>query len=260
MTQIVKLGGSVVTDDQGNVREDVLERLAREAATAGEDLVVVHGAGSMGHPLVVEHGLEDGIADGAAREALATVHAQVRELNLAVLDALQEAGLPAVVTSPFGTLAGNDGRPGGWNLVPVHRMLGQGLVPVTHGDLVLDTTRGISVLSGDTIGAELARFLDADRVIFALDRDGVYSHPPDHEEAELLRHPTPDELDDARERATIGEEDATGGMVGKLDEAVRAVRTGAQVCLVNGLEPGRLEDALAGKPEGTVLEPGGPEA
>lgn len=257
MTQIVKLGGSTITDDEGTVRTDAVERLAREAATADE-LVLVHGAGSMGHPLTVEHGLDDGIADEDAREALATVHANVRELNLAVLDALRQAGRPAVVTSPFGTLASNDGRPGGWNLVPVHRMLGHDLVPVTHGDLVLDTTRGVSALSGDTLCAELARFLDADRVVFALDQDGVYTHPPEDEDAELLERPTPDELDQARKRATSPDADATGGMVGKLDEAVRAVRTGAQVCLVNGLEPGRLEDALAGKPEGTVLEPGGP--
>lgn len=262
MVHIVKLGGSVITrkheDDAPGVREDVLDRLAEELATAADDLVVVHGAGSFGHPLAAEHGLTDGVDDDDQRQGLARLHADVRRLNLAVLDALQRAGLPAVVTSPFGALSSNDGRPGGWNLVPVHRMIEQGLLPVSHGDVVLDTQRGVSVLSGDRIVAELARFLQAERVVFALDQDGVYTHPPDEPEAELLETPGPEALAEARETATTGEgEDVTGGMAGKLACAVDAVRAGSQVSFVNGLEPARVADALAGKTTGTLLEPGG---
>lgn len=259
MVQIVKLGGSVLTHpDRPEVREDALERLAGELADVDDDVVVVHGAGSFGHPGAAEHGLDQGLGGAEAAAGLAEVHASVRELNLAVLESLRGADLAPVTFSPFGWLSCNDGRPGGWNLIPIHRGLEQGLVPVSHGDVVLDTTRGISVLSGDRIVAELARFLEADRLVFALDQDGVFSHPPDHEDAELLEAPGPDTLKAARERATAGDgPDVTGGMATKIERAVETVRSGTEVCLVNGLKAGRVRDALAGKPVGTVLEPGG---
>lgn len=257
MTQIVKLGGSVITrpGSPPEVDQETLARLAREVEGT-EDLVIVHGAGSFGHPLAHEHDLAHGVDGDDQRDAMATVHAHLRRLNLAVLKALQDAGAPATTLSPFGMLGTNDAQPGSWNLVPVHRVLEQELVPVLHGDLVLDTMRGVTVLSGDTIVAELARFLEADRVVFALDQDGVYSHPPGHEEATLLDRPTPEQLAKARENATSGEgPDVTGGMAGKLREAVQAVRAGSEVCLVNGLEPDRVQHALEGNPKGTVLEP-----
>lgn len=258
MVQIVKLGGSVITDKEGppSVREDVLERLGRELASAEEPPLLVHGAGSFGHPGADTHGLTDGVADDAERAGLAEVHGSLRELNLRVLASLREVGLPAVTFSPFGWLSCNDGRPGGWNLIPIHRALEQELVPVSHGDVVLDTTRGVTVLSGDRIVAELARFLGAQRLVFALDQDGVFSHPPGHEDATLLEAPGPGVLEAARQRATDGDGvDVTGGMAAKIDRAVEAVRAGTEVCFVNGLKAGRVQDALQGKPVGTVLEP-----
>jgi len=260
VVQVVKLGGSVITcEDEPRVRGDAIERLAREAAGAGDELVVVHGGGSLAHPLAVEHGLADGIEDDAARDAFARVHAALRRLNLAVLDALREAGRPAATLGPLGQLSTNDGEPGGWNLLPTVRLLDQGLVPVLHGDLVLDTARDTTVLSGDAVAAELARFLEADRLVFALDQDGVHSHPPGHEDATRLDQPTPDELAAAQKRAREAADDASGGMAGKLDAAVRAVRAGTPVHLVDGLAEGRLAQALAGEGEGTVLVPGGPD-
>lgn len=260
MIQVVKLGGSVIAaeeDGSPRARTEVIERLAEELATAGDELVVVHGAGSFGHPLAAEHGFAEGLeATAEARDGLAALHAQVRELDLEVLEGLREAGLPAMSLSPFGSLSCNDGQPGGWNLVPVHRMLERGLVPVSYGDVVLDTSRGITVLSGDRIVAEIARFLQADQLVFALDQDGVYSHPPGASEAELLEAPGPEALEAARERAGGGEgPDVTGGMAGKIGCAVDAVRSGTTVSLVNGLKAGRVQEALGGKTTGTVLEP-----
>ncbi len=259
MTQIVKLGGSVIThdDDGPSIDHDTLQRLAREVTEPPEPIVLVHGAGVLGHPLAHENALHKGLQDDADRSAMATVHANVRRLNLALLEALEDEQAPAVTLSPLGMLSTNDAEPGGWNLVPVHRVIEQDLIPVLHGDLVLDTTRGISVLSGDTIAAELARFLDATRLVFALDQDGVFSHPPELEDATLLTRPSPQGLAEARERATGGDEDVTGAMAGKLERAVDAVRSGTEVCLVNGRQPDRVRRALEGDVKGTVLDPGG---
>lgn len=257
VVQIVKLGGSVLTtkDGEPSIRTGVLDRLAGELLPHADDLVLVHGAGSFGHPIARAHDLEAGV-DSGQLDALGDVHRQVRRLNLAVLDAIHARGSPGLSLSPFGLLSCNDGAPGGWNLIPVHRTLALGSLPVLYGDVVLDTTRGVTVLSGDRIAVELARFLDAERVVFALDEDGAYTHPPSQDEAKLLARPSLAEVQTARDRAReAGSADATGGMAGKLDCTLAIARSGAPVALVNGLEPGRVDDALNGTVDGTLVEP-----
>lgn len=258
MTTVLKLGGSILTTPKPNVDHDTLDRLASEIAATSERLILVHGAGHYGHPLAHEHDLAQGIQGQDARSATAHVHAHVRRLNLMILDALNTAGLSAMTLSPLGMLSTNDGTPGGWNLVPLHRLLENDLLPVLHGDLVLDTTRGLTVLSGDTIAAEASRFLDAEHLIFALDQDGVYTHPPETGDAHMLETPTIDEIQEARENATTGSDpDVTGGMQGKLDAALHATKRGARVSFVNGLEPNRVRDAINGDTDGTTLTPRG---
>lgn len=257
MVQIVKFGGSVITTKDGapQVRRDVLDRLAGELAPHADDVVLVHGAGSLGHPIATAHDLSDGV-DHHDLEPLAKVHRQVRELNLAVLESIQAQAGPGLALSPFGLLSCNDGAPGSWNLIPVHRTLELGTIPVLYGDVVLDTKRGVTVLSGDRIAVELARFLDPERVVFALDEAGAYSHPPQDDEAELLERPDLSQLADARDRARkAGPEDATGGMAGKLDCTLAIARHGIPVALVDGLKPGRVEGALDGDVEGTDVQP-----
>jgi isopentenyl phosphate kinase len=253
VVQIVKFGGSVLTEDnEPAVRAKVLERLSREVADHADELAIVHGAGSFGHPLAVEHALAGGVDTDEQRKAMARVHANVRELNLEVLEALNQHAGPSVALSPYGFLSCNDGKPGGWNLVPAHRTRDLGQIPVLFGDLVLDTARGTTVLSGDTIAAELSRFFHAGRVVFALDVDGVFDEHPG-EGGTLLETPTREELVAVREAAE--ETDATGSIGGKIDAALKIARSGSEVALVNGLEPGRVSDALDGDVEGTLVDP-----
>ncbi len=259
MTIVIKLGGSILTTPKPSVHHETLNRIAHELTTTDEQIVLIHGAGHYGHPLAHEHDLAHGIKDNEARSAAATVHAHVRRLNIAVLDALHTQGLPATTLSPLGLLSTNDATPGGWNLVPLHRLLEEALIPVLHGDLVLDTQRGLTVLSGDTITTEIARFLDAEHIIYALDQDGVYTHPPETDKARLLETPTLDEIKTARENATTGNQpDVTGGMQGKLDAAIQAATRGTRVSFVNGHEPHRVQNALNGDIQGTTLDPRGP--
>jgi isopentenyl phosphate kinase len=258
VVRIVKLGGSVITDKGGamKVRADVLARLAREIADAGRDIVVVHGAGSFGHPLAREQNLAFGLLDDKAPRAASQVHADVRRLNLAVLDALRDAGMNPVTFSPWGLYACSDGTSGGWNFVPFHRTLGMGFTPVTHGDVVLDTSRSITVLSGDRLVAAMAQFFRADRVVFAIDQDGVYDKLPTMPGAQILKEPTARELEKARVMSSAGAmADATGSMSGKLAAVKTIVESGIEVSLVNGLVAGRVREALEGKGTGTIARP-----
>lgn len=257
MVQLIKLGGSVLTDkasDEPTIRQDVLDRLAGELAKDDHEIVLVHGAGSFGHPLARAHDLIEGVDDAKTAQGMARVHANVRRMDLAVLDALDDAGRPAVSLPPFGSLGFSDGKPGSWNLVPIHRCLGMGLTPVTFGDVVLDTTRGATIASGDQLMVELTRFLRPERALFVIDEDGVYETPPGEDGGDPLTEIAQGELQAIKEAAGGAKgADVTGGMAGKLAAADHMLRYTDEVGFINGLEPGRLVDALQGTIQGTVV-------
>mgnify|MGYP002684126917 CR=1 FL=1 len=99
---LVKLGGSVITD-KGRYRTfdpDTAGRLAEEIARTGQDVVIVHGAGSFGHILAKEHRLHLGISDGSQLLGASLVMSDVRELDLEVCRRLSAKGVRAVPLPP----------------------------------------------------------------------------------------------------------------------------------------------------------------
>src|SRR2546426_10900683 len=63
-------------------------------------------------------------------------------------------------------------------LDPIRKALRAGLLPLLHGDLVFDESRGIGVLSGDRLASLIGLRLGASRVLLGCDVDGVYSENP----------------------------------------------------------------------------------
>jgi isopentenyl phosphate kinase len=252
----VKLGGSVLTDKSAyrTPKLENLSRLAMELRSAEGPLVVVHGAGSYGHVLAKEFRLAEGRDDDARRDAAFTqVHADVRELSVLVLEALRDAGLPAIAHSTYDLARLDAGKLLSFSHAAVADTLAAGFVPVLSGDGVLDASRGWGILSGDVIMAELARALRPERAVFVTDVDGIYDRDPKDAHAKLLPRIGP------REAVGAGHgkaHDVTGGMGGKLARAREVAKAGVEVHVVNGTVAGRLPDALAGKPTvGTVVLP-----
>jgi len=59
---ILKIGGSVITDKNGELaaKTEDINRIAEEIKRAdAENLVVVHGGGSFGHPTAKKYGIKD---------------------------------------------------------------------------------------------------------------------------------------------------------------------------------------------------------
>jgi len=152
--RIVKLGGSVITEKEaprGALRGEVLGRLAREVVQAGGETVLLHGAGSFGHPGAKRHGLKGGLEREGAVSGASEVRMDVEALQRAVCEAVRDAGgapwpLPASSVSWM-----RDGRPRQIDWEIFDAALGRGFVPVTGGDVVLDEVLGVSILSADEI-------------------------------------------------------------------------------------------------------------
>jgi isopentenyl phosphate kinase len=248
--RVVKLGGSVITRKREveRVRPKTLARLAREIAEVPDvDVIVLHGAGSFGHPGAHRFGLAappapDASAKRRARGA-AVVAAEVRRLHLLVLRALVAAGAsPASV--PMATHATNrEGTLATLDATPFRSALADGRTPVSFGDVVPDTAWGSSILSADTIALELARTLRPDRVVFVSDVPGIYEGPRTGR-PRVVDEVTPELL--GRLRPTGRGPDVTGGIRGKAEAMLAIARAGADAVLISGLSDGALARALGG--------------
>jgi isopentenyl phosphate kinase len=210
---VLKLGGSVVTDKSSAeaVARDRLARATDAIASYDGDLVLVHGGGSFGHPYAERHGVTNTDGTDDAR-AVGEIHGAMKELNAAVVRALLDRDVPAVPVHPL-SAAGRDDD-GTLSLSTDHprRMLGEGFVPVLHGDVVVHAGRGATILSGDELVVALARGLDADRVGLCSDVPGVLD-----ESGEVLAR-VERFGDVASALGGSDDTDVTGGMAAKVRE------------------------------------------
>ncbi|KAK9119054.1 hypothetical protein Scep_017147 [Stephania cephalantha] len=257
-----------------------LDDFREQSLLESSNFIVVHGAGSFGHFQASRSGVHKGglqlipiVKAGfvATRisisyllpETLAwaglvvsvciylipLAHAgmslMVTSLNLEIVRALAREGIPSVGMSPFAS---------GWStcqrnlasadISQVAMAINSGFVPVLHGDAVLDTVQGCTILSGDVIIRHLAELLKPDYVVFLTDVLGVYDRPPTDPAAVLLREIAVDEdgnwsivkpvlqNNSKQVEITVAAHDTTGGMVTKIAEAALIAKLGIDVYIV----------------------------
>jgi len=272
---VVKIGGSACTikskfETLNEVAlAAVCDQLAAEARE-GRKLAVIHGAGSFGHKQAREYGVSKG-ADGAGgggngllserlREGFSKTRLSVTTLNHHVITALVSRGVAAVTVSPcpfVGTVAKKlrGSRLPRDAVKGIRSLLHRGLVPVVHGDAVLDEVQNVAILSGDIWMVELCRELGARSAVFVTDVDGVLTKPPSEKGAELIREILVDKTGKLELRGVSmncdGAHDVTGGLQAKLQcaadvllqaptvEAVYIVRAGsiAAIEAMRGVPP-----------------------
>ncbi len=256
--QIVKLGGSVVTvkDMPMTADHENVKRLAEEIKAAWPTpLVVIHGGGSFGHPVAKKYGIADGFTSERQVIGFTRTHQAMVALNTIIVDALLDEGIPALSVAPSAFIATYDGRMPRGDFENIGRLVVKGMLPVLYGDAVIDKSRGFSILSGDQLAVRLAVSMGANRLIFGVDVDGVYtSNPKLVPKARLIDRLSLEKLEGFVEIGKALTTDVTGGMLGKISEARAAVEAGIEVRMVNATKPGVILKALRGEPvAGTVL-------
>src|SRR5438132_8282452 len=246
---LVKLGGSVVTEKAHlrTPRSAAIRRLARELASLGEPLLVVHGAGSYGHILASRHRLNEGGSRPARRAAAARVQADVRVLNALVVGALNPTALSAVPMPPAAVVSLDDGRVSTMDLPPFLEFASMEFTPVTFGDVVRDVRRGFSVCSGDLMMLELARAFRPDRAVFVADVDGLFTADPKRRrDARLLDKVSEADLSKI-EFSSAKRTDVTGSIEGKVRRMFEIAAHTGECLIVNGNVKNRVRDALRGR-------------
>jgi isopentenyl phosphate kinase len=247
---LIKLGGSAVTDKTRDftVRESVIETVAQQVACIEDQVIVVHGGGSYGHPLARKYRLHKGFTDTSQLQGICETRHAMTALNQLIVSAFIEAGVPAVAVQPSACFVCTNKRISLSFLDPVNRLVDLGCVPVLYGDVVTDTEVGVCILSGDQIVSYLAAQFSVEKVIFGLNVDGLYTKDPRYQDAQLIKEITYADL----VHVSGGETgDVTRGMKGKLGEISKM--EGTEVILINLLKDGTLSKAVGGKVEGTRI-------
>jgi isopentenyl phosphate kinase len=252
----LKLGGSLLTDKTRPqaLRGDVLQRLAAEIATALTErpdlrLVIGHGSGSFGHVTAKLYGTRDGVRSPAAWRGYAEVARVAAELNRFVVDALWDAGVPALRIQPSASAHCRDGELVTLDDRPLIVALRNGLAPVVHGDVALDDVRGGTIISTEEIFGWLAPRLRPQRIVLVGEVAGVLTADPSSGvEGELIEEITPATLPSLAE--VLGGSrgvDVTGGMIAKVSQMIALVRSTpslASVQVITGLTPGLVQRVL----------------
>ncbi len=251
---LVKLGGSLITDKSGDcaARLEVIYRLAGEIAAARPRmtrLILGHGSGSFGHASAARHGVGAGPLSAAALQGVSETRARAAELHALVTSSLLAAGLAPFTWAPSSAMVSRSGSPARGAIGPLLAALEFGLMPVTYGDVVTDSSWGASICSTEAVLLYLAGRLRrrrhrVGRVLWLGATEGIY-------DADGVPIPRVDRGSYARVRRAIGATagtDVTGGMLLRLETARRLAARGIDSWIVDGRVPGLLTAGLAGEP------------
>ncbi len=259
---IIKLGGSAITEKEGNkfeVKRELLARIAVEIKTAmdedGFSLIIVHGAGPFGHTNVVEYGINNGVHSDRQKEGLAKTIKDCNFLDSIVVDELKKPGIEAMPFDPNQIVEQDNKKIKQFGTKGIESAIQQGQVPVLFGQMVPDKSLNASVVSGDTIISYLAKKLNAKKVFLGADVAGIYSADPKKDpKAERIEVINEENFDSVLEK--VGEAstvDVTGGMKGKLLN-LREQLHGTTAVIFDANEWGVFYKALKGdKVNGTKI-------
>ncbi|KAM3461716.1 hypothetical protein NHJ6243_004798 [Beauveria neobassiana] len=266
-TVVVKLGGAAITDKAApdtlshnidNLLDSVARAYQNILRPSGRQLILIHGAGSFGHPpakkyqvkagwtarLDVAGGDGDGeLARDNVKFGMALTRQRVLQLHLDVLQRLHaRERMPILSVSTYDTVDTDNGAVTGASsarlVARVQQVLAAGFVPLLFGDAVFDRTLGSTILSGDALMYHLAERLPAvERCVFVTDVAGIFSLDPKRfpDDAVLIKticcseagSAAIDKDDETASAASV--DDVTGGMRSKWQWARRIVTDAKQV-------------------------------
>ncbi|MGI8429099.1 MAG: glutamate 5-kinase [Solirubrobacteraceae bacterium] len=246
---VVKLGSSIVADDRGEVRTDVLGRICDELAElhrgGREPIVVTSGAIARGMGV-----MEIPLRPRAIDELQAASAVGQGKLYQVYDELLRERGVPsAQVLLTFFDMSARTHYLNARRTL--RKLLDWHVVPVINENDTT-TTDEISFGNNDFLAAQVAILLGAERLLLLTDVDGVFaSDPRCTPAARMVR-----EVDDfeALQGLDIGHASSplgSGGMRSKVLAAEMATAAGIPAMVGNGLVPGTILAAAAGGAVGT---------
>jgi len=252
---VIKIGGSTLGSHDTTI-EDLITLQRR-----GVHLVVVHGGGNKVTEWLKRQNTPTSFIDG-----LRVTDENSLEMVAAVLGGLVNTDLVAAVNLRGGQAVGMTGVDGNMlesaitrpelgyagkitkvNPEAVQAVVDAGFIPLIAppGAKAPEEPANIPYvnINGDDIAAELACALEAGRLIFLTDVDGIRGS-----DSEILPQLTASEVQSLMESGVIA-----GGMIAKAEAALIALKVTPQVQIIDGRMPHALIEAIEGKTGGTTI-------
>ncbi len=253
---ILKIGGSVITDrnhESPRFRTKIFKRIASEIAEAYRSnnfqLLLIHGAGSFGHPIVKKTGINQGLKEAADLIAFGETQRLQTILNSNVVRHLLEEGLPAFPFQSSVSAIMKAGHFVSMDTKALKGLLNLGMVPVLNGVPAYDLQQGCSILSGDQLAGYLYTQFSAKMVLHGTNVKGVYSADPFKDPgAHFLSKVDLKNLPHGISGSSVT--DVTGGMQKKIEELL-TVGAGGQI--FDATAAGNVLRVLSGETVGTTI-------
>ena len=253
-TIVIKLGSSVIADDDGQLRGDVLDGVVEQAArmqAQGDHVVVVSsGAVACGLPVL-------GLAGRPSRTEELQATSAVGQGRLYRQWEERFTAREVVPAQVLLTAADMSAREHYLNARRTLRcLLGWNVVPIVNEN---DTTatEELSFGDNDVLAAQVAMLVEADELILLTSTHGLYTaNPATDPDATLVGEVSDlaqlDGLEIDRHTSTFG----SGGMRSKVVSADMATAAGVRVTICSGIDTTVLPRVLDGEPLGTSFPAG----
>ena len=251
---LVKIGGSVITNTkrQNVARKKDISRIVGEIGAAGKNkkIIVGHGAGSFGHISAHKYKVNLGIINRDSRKGATITEQAVLSLDNIILKCMIKKGISAMPFSPSSGAMSKLGKIVKWDIKPLQEALKNGFLPVTHGDVVTDLGKGVSIASTEEVFRYIAKYMKPKKIIIGTDVDGIFtSNPKLDKNAKLIKFVDHKNINDVLNSAGKSlKVDVTGGMKSKITYLYNmAKETGATCQIVNAKKKDRIRLAILGK-------------
>jgi isopentenyl phosphate kinase len=256
---ILKIGGSVATfkNKPGvSVNSSLLKKIALsiKEAQAKKDfnLVLIHGAGAAGHQLAKQYGLREG-TNGDEKKLQGSLLSCVanQKLNNAIFEIFISCGVKIFPIHTASTIVQKNKKISHCNIGIIKESLSRNCMPILYGEMVFDEDLGMSICSGDAIASFLANKMEAEKIFFASDIDGIFDKDPHlNKDAELIEDiKLEDVLNDEKIRITGSHNvDVTDGLLGKIKNlGFKGANSLKSAEIFNGLDEKNYANILLAK-------------
>ena len=252
---LIKLGGSLLTDKNKpfSIRRDIVTKTINQIIESQKLVIIIHGGGSFGHPIAKDYKLQEGRNRIIKEQELGLVetHAAMEELNQFIVDAFLVEKKPVLSFQPSAMFFKKRGKTTLKGIEQIEMSLELGIIPILYGDIVYNTNQFFSILSGVEIITQLCKSLrkfKVNKVIFGMEKDGIYIQEEDSEENILAEDILDTEIPHLKLAHFSDKIDVTGGIHGKLKAITKITELGIPVQIVNGLKEGYILKALHNEP------------
>ena len=252
---LIKLGGSIITDKEipMSLRKPILRRLVGEIASAKQEkpdqlLIVGHGQGSFAHVPASKYQTMEGFINEESVLGMAIVQDSAASLNRLVVHEFLKHELPAVSFYASNTIVTKKRVKQHFCADAINEYLQKGLLPVTCGDVLVDSEQGCTIWSTERILAFLADYfleqkIQVNKIVHVTEVQG-FLDKQGQLVPEITAQTWPKISRDLRHTRGF---DVTGGMGLKIEESLILAKKGIESVIISGMLKDNLFWALTGQ-------------